>query len=170
MCIRDRGSRYRFSDWTVAGDAFTVTEANQFGPILWTMYSLSDSRSDDGFVMKLSALTGPLGERDSKDIELKIKKNGRWELLGTEQLDPSAWTATFRIPNWDQKTETPYKVVYKELLRDGSTSESSWEGNIKANPVGRPLRLGALTCQKDCLLYTSPSPRDATLSRMPSSA
>ena len=27
-----------------------------------------------------------------------------------------------------------------------------------------------LTCINDCLLYTSPSPRDATLSRMPSSA
>ena len=27
-----------------------------------------------------------------------------------------------------------------------------------------------LTNKKDCLLYTSPSPRDATLSRMPSSA
>ena len=26
------------------------------------------------------------------------------------------------------------------------------------------------TVSKDCLLYTSPSPRDATLSRMPSSA
>ena len=25
-------------------------------------------------------------------------------------------------------------------------------------------------CAEDCLLYTSPSPRDATLSRMPSSA
>ena len=28
----------------------------------------------------------------------------------------------------------------------------------------------ALTAQNTCLLYTSPSPRDATLSRMPSSA
>ena len=27
-----------------------------------------------------------------------------------------------------------------------------------------------VTSDKDCLLYTSPSPRDATLSRMPSSA
>ena len=27
-----------------------------------------------------------------------------------------------------------------------------------------------IKCSKDCLLYTSPSPRDATLSRMPSSA
>ena len=31
-------------------------------------------------------------------------------------------------------------------------------------------RLDALTNDSDCLLYTSPSPRDATLSRMPSSA
>jgi len=144
-----QGSRYRFGDWSVAGDAFTVTEANRFGPILWSMYSLSDSRGDEGFVMKLSALTGPLGERDNKDIELRVQKNGQWESLGTEELDPNAWTATFRIPNWDEKTETPYKVVYKELQRDGSTSESTWEGNIKANPSGRPLRLGALTCQKD---------------------
>ena len=144
-----QGSRYRFSDWSVAGDAFTVTEANKFGPILWSMYSLSDSRGDEGFVMKLSALTGPLGERDNKDIELWVQKNGQWESLGTEKLDPNAWTATFRIPNWDEKTETPYKVVYAEIQRDGSTAESTWEGNIKANPSGRPLRLGALTCQKD---------------------
>ena len=31
-------------------------------------------------------------------------------------------------------------------------------------------RLGGHTFTVDCLLYTSPSPRDATLSRMPSSA
>ena len=29
---------------------------------------------------------------------------------------------------------------------------------------------GLINLYKDCLLYTSPSPRDATLSRMPSSA
>ena len=39
------------------------------------------------------------------------------------------------------------------------------EGNIEANPYGD---LAALL--EDCLLYTSPSPRDRTRSRMPSSA
>ena len=33
-----------------------------------------------------------------------------------------------------------------------------------------PLSVSALAGAKVCLLYTSPSPRDATLSRMPSSA
>ena len=40
-------------------------------------------------------------------------------------------------------------------------------------PVPRPVKdayIKAIEEDKNCLLYTSPSPRDATLSRMPSSA
>ena len=42
----------------------------------------------------------------------------------------------------------------------------------KATLAYRMIRhiLGGQSLLKDCLLYTSPSPRDATLSRMPSSA
>jgi len=146
---KGQGARYRFSDWRVGGDAVTVDESRAFGPLLWTMYTLSDSRGDEGFVMKLSALTGPLGEDDSKDVELQVEKGGEWKSLGTTQLDTDAWTATFRIPNWDEKHAAAYRVVYQEKQTDGSTVESSWSGKIKANPSGRPLRLGALTCQND---------------------
>ncbi|QDT10372.1 alkaline phosphatase D family protein [Planctomycetes bacterium K23_9] len=143
------GARYRFTDWSVSGKAFTITPENRFGPLLWTMYSLSDSRSEEGFVMKLSALTGPMGENDNKDVELWIEKDGDWKSLGTAPLHQDAWTATFRIANWDETSKTPYKVVYREKQRDGSEAESVWTGSIKANPSGRPLRLGALTCQND---------------------
>ncbi len=143
------GARYRFRDWKLAGKAFKVTLANRFGPLLWTMYSLSDSRSDEGFVMKLSALTGPLGADDNHDVELFIEKDGQWKSLGTAPLHQDAWTATFRIANWDEKIETPYMVVYREKHVSGSETESVWSGKIKANPTGRPLRLGALTCQND---------------------
>ena len=146
---RAGGARYRFSQWNVSGEAFTVNPDNEFGPILWTMYSLSDSRSDDGFVMKLSALTGPLGEQDNKDVELLVKRGSSWESLGHATLHPDAWTATFTIANWNEKTVTPYKVVYREKHKSGHESEHSWSGTIKANPSGRPLRLGALTCQND---------------------
>ena len=37
-------------------------------------------------------------------------------------------------------------------------------------PVGGPDGVGFMVTDGTCLLYTSPSPRDATLSRMPSSA
>ncbi len=144
-----KGGRFRFRNWAVAGDAFTVTPEQKFGPILWSMYSLSDSRSDEGFVMKMSALTGPLGEKDNQHVELQIQKDGEWKTLGTAKLDTDAWTATFRIANWNEKSETPYRLVYREKGTDGAETESDWTGIIKANPSGRPLRLAALTCQND---------------------
>lgn len=146
---RRQGSRYRFWNWTVGGAAFVVRPERAFGPILWSMYSLSDSRSDDGFVMKISALTGPLGEQDNQSVELHLMQGGNWKPAGTAELDTDAWTATFRIPHWNEKTETPYKLIYKEKQKNDTAVAGEWTGTIKANPTGRPLRLGALTCQND---------------------
>jgi hypothetical protein len=146
---RKEPASWRFTDWRASGDALEATPDHRFGPILWTMYSLSDSRGDEGFVMKLSALTGPLAKSAPQEIELLVEKGDAWQSLGKESLDPDAWVATFRIPKWDEKTETSYKVVYREKLSDGSEVVDEWSGKIKANPEGRPLRLGALTCQND---------------------
>ena len=99
------------------------------------------------FVLKISALTGPLGKQDNQNVELQIKVDGHWKSLGDAALDTDAWTATFRVPNWNEKTATPYRLLYRELKTDGTEDESSWSGMIKANPSGRPLRIGALTCQ-----------------------
>ena len=144
-----RGSRFRFRDWRVSGDAFVADQQQKFGPILWSQYSLSDSRGDEGFVLKISALTPPLGDGDNRDVELLIEKNGGWRSLGSAKLDPDAWTATFRVPNWDESIATPFRLVYRERGKDGKESESDWKGTIRANPTGRPLRIGALTCQND---------------------
>ncbi len=146
---KKQGARYRFSNWSVGGAAFVIRPERSFGPILWSMYSLSDSRSDEGFVMKISALTGPLGEKDNQTVELHAEKDGQWQSLGTAELDTDAWVATFRIANWNEKVETPYKLVYAERGKDGTSANGEWSGVIKANPSGRPLRLGALTCQND---------------------
>jgi len=141
--------RYRFTNWTMEGNAFSITPDNQFGPLLWSMYSLSDSRTDEGFVMKISALTGPMGAKDSQLVELLVQQGGAWKSLGEAKLDPAAWVATFRIPNWDEKTATPYKLVYREKHRDGSEAPNEWTGIIKPNPEGGALRMAALTCQND---------------------
>ena len=59
------------------------------------------------------------------------------------------------------------KVKYFNLVYNG----------VKFSHYVGIIQIGKLTLEilpkadnKDCLLYTSPSPRDATLSRMPSSA
>jgi hypothetical protein len=144
---RNQGARYRFSNWTVDGAAFEVNPEQRFGPILWSMYTLSDSRSDDGFVLKITALTPPLGEQDADSVELQVERDGTWKSLGHQRLNTDAWTATFRIIRWDETKDHSYRLVYREKRTNKTVQQTEWTGTIKASPSGRPLRLGALTCQ-----------------------
>lgn len=146
---RKSGARHRFADWQVVGDAFTVSPQHEFGPLLWSMYTLSDSRSDEGFVLKLSVLTGPLGERDNQTVQLAVERDGDWQTVGEESLDTDAWTATFRIANWDATQPANFKLTYQQAYKTGEPTTHTRSGVIRANPAGRPLRLGALTCQND---------------------
>ena len=53
---------------------------------------------------------------------------------------------------------------------ESSTVTSAMKGIFKENAVTRNEFLSFVTLPKNCLLYTSPSPRDFVRSRMPSSA
>ncbi len=97
----------------------------------------------------MTALTGPLGKDDNQHVELQVKRGGSWASLGKAKLDPEAWTATFRIANWNEKDAVPYRVVYQQAFKQGDAVADQWDGIIRANPTGRPLRLAALTCQND---------------------
>lgn len=143
------GPSWRFTEWRAAGDALELTPQHRFGPILWTMYTVSDSRGEEGRVLKLSALTGPLATGSPQTIELLVRREGKWTSLGSAPLDPDSWVATFRLAHWDAIRATPYKVVYREALADGEEALDEWSGTIQAEPAGRPLRIGALTCQND---------------------
>jgi len=146
---RSEDTGYRFSNWALGGGAFGKHPERVFGPLLWSMYTLSDSRSEEGFVMKMIAFTGPIGKKDEQTVELQVKRGEEWESLGDSQLDPDAWAAVFRFRNWDEKSATAYRLIYKETGKDGKEQTSEWSGTIRANPEGRPLRLAALTCQND---------------------
>ena len=146
---KGEGARYRFSEWTADGDAFEVDADHRFGPILWSMYSMSDSRGDEGFVVKLTALMPPLGTDDDRRVELLTEHDGAWRSHGFAELDPDAWTATFQLSNWNEGEAAAFRLVYRERRTDGGETEHDWRGTIRANPAGRPLRLAGLTCQND---------------------
>ena len=63
-----------------------------------------------------------------------------------------------------------YKLL--ELARMIESENFHEDARIEAKPANQKgkTKVGAVTIDNTCLLYTSPSPRDATLSRMPSSA
>ena len=63
--------------------------------------------------------------------------------------------------------------VHQSLLNSKSGvsfAEEYKEHNLKSHVHGKPNIKLEDHIDRNCLLYTSPSPRDATLSRMPSSA
>ena len=85
---------------------------------------------------------------DRPETTFTYDNNGR--LVAT--IDPMGRTTTYTFDTRNRLVRTEYD--------DGSTAETLYgSANGDENTV-----------VKTCLLYTSPSPRDATLSRMPSSA
>ena len=144
-----KGMRYRFNNWSVGGNAIAVKPEQKFGPILWSMYSLSDSRSDEGFVMKISALTGPLGDEDNHEVELLIQDNDEWKSLGHATLDPDAWTATFRIPTGMKRGNFRIDSSIGSGVATGAKPRRTGAARSKRILRADSLRIGALTCQND---------------------
>ena len=61
--------------------------------------------------------------------------------------------------------------ILEETMLDPASVNEVIMGNVLAAGLGQaPARQAALESGLPCLLYTSPSPRDRSLSRMPSSA
>ena len=86
-----------------------------------------------------------------EDLVLDIIKNGEGHIAssGAAMIDSGEYTG--RSPK------------DKYIVEEGSSSKKIWWGEVNQ-------KLSEEVFDYLCLLYTSPSPRDATLSRMPSSA
>ncbi len=135
-----------FADWKVEGD-FDFSPDRTFGPILWAMHTLSDSRSDEGHVMKMTALLPPIGPEDSQRVRLETKTGDVWKSIGEEAIDADARTATFRVPNWPADGDVPYRLAYSMKARDGSTQDHYWEGTVRQDAKKEELVLAGMTCQ-----------------------
>lgn len=140
-------ARFAFSNWKLSGEKVVGSDDQEFGPILWCMHSLSDSRGGEGMVLKLTALLPPLSEAYEKSVILEADRGQGFERLAESELDPDAWTATFRVADWPSDKAVPYRVVYQMKQTRGEPRRCEYGGTIRPQPEGRPLKLGALTCQ-----------------------
>lgn len=140
-------SHFTFDDLKLTGQKVEHQPENSFGPVLWTMYTLSKDQ------VKLMALLPPLGDDDNQDVTLQLRQGFSWKDITTERINKDSRTAVFRLPNWDSSRNVDFRVVYNERNTRGTETESYYQGTIRREPSGRPLKLGALTCQ-----YTSGYP------------
>jgi hypothetical protein len=141
------GSKCWFDNWNMSGSKLSVHPERTFGPILWSMHTVSNSRSSDDYVMKITAIMPPVSEADDQNVVLQIMQNGAWRTIGKEKMHPDSRTATFRIANWNSTIDVPYRLAYKMRYKNAPTKDFYQQGTIRAEPKGRPLELAAMTCQ-----------------------
>ena len=94
-------------------------------------------------------------------------------------IDSSETITAIRYEDLREQLQTLYQNNYRALdtiatrcgyIHDGTLRRGIWMG-ICENGLANGAGMGVLRSNYlDCLLYTSPSPRDRTRSRMPSSA
>ena len=77
-------------------------------------------------------------------------------------------TLRFTLQCADKHSDTDRERMRAGLLRHILTA--GWGGEIACQVVVQSAQAPKPQVKKNCLLYTSPSPRDGTKSRMPSSA
>ena len=83
-------------------------------------------------------------------------------LCGCQTLVPSSELPLSELPSADAD---PFEVLTKPTQQQNVIQQASFNSELLATDNGLQATLSDL-----CLLYTSPSPRDRTRSRMPSSA
>ena len=113
-----------------------------------------------------NALFQPLPKKNVESVDF-----GDGNLIIRRQYDVTITdNSTNTISAGDNEVFMEFDEERYVLTRsDGSTEELS-QDKFVFNAAGTELTINGLGSNRTCLLYTSPSPRDRTRSRMPSSA
>jgi len=131
-----------FSGWKVSGGKIKSVSEHAFGPILFTMYTLS------GSVLKLTAQMAPV-EKGVKAV-LKTKTGGAWKTVAEAPVDPLARTARFKIKDWKAGKDVPYRVECSCVGSDGEVALFHYDGVFRKAPVGKKdFVIAAFTGNKD---------------------
>ena len=116
----------------------------------------------------------------SKSYEMRIGKGGQvYSLKGAfGESVPPQWRNPNNIYDGDDAPwmDEVWQIVAVDVTQNDAANDRKYfihgAGVYLRDPpnISQPFYSVELASHYDCLLYTSPSPRDATLSRMPSSA
>jgi phosphodiesterase/alkaline phosphatase D-like protein len=137
--------RFRFSDWSVSGSKVVEHDDRAFGPVLFTLYTLSSN------VLKLTAQMAPVGD-SCREVSLEIQdpEFGDWRPVATSEIDPLSRVATFRIPGWDDSVNIPYRVLCSLDDEGEPGHDFAYEGVIRKDPRAKEtITVAAFTGNND---------------------
>lgn len=129
--------------WEGEGTKLEVHDTHAFGPVLFSQYTLSRG------TLKMTAQLPPMGRADGKVVRLQVEQEGQWKTVAEGPIDERARTATFRVENWDDTRDVPYRLVYRYRGPDGMVRHD-YEGTVRRDPVDKEeLVVGGFSCAKD---------------------
>ena len=125
----NRNKSVWFKDWEVKGEKVSECKECSFGPIMFSQYTLSRG------TLKLTAQMAPVNLNKNNLVELQVKNNNSWKTIQTSPIDQDARTATFKIDNWKESNDIPYRIYYQLNIANSKTEKYYWEGIIRKNPT-----------------------------------
>ncbi|MDN5202134.1 alkaline phosphatase D family protein [Fulvivirgaceae bacterium BMA10] len=136
-------SSAQFRNWEISGAKVVDLPEQTFGPILFCQYTLSKK------ILKLTAQMPPVGDQDGQEVAFQIKKGKDWETIATAAIHHLARTAPFKITDWDDTKDTPYRLKY-ELYEQGGLKPYYFEGTVRRDPINKEnIKIAAFTGNND---------------------
>jgi alkaline phosphatase D len=124
---RGGNARFWFRDWTISGSKVRAYPEHAFGPILFAMHTLSRK------TLKLTAQMAPVGNAPRR-VGLEMREGDSWKRVSEAAIDPDSRTATFKVEQWDDTKDTPYRVVYTMPDYSGGDREYTYSGTVRKDP------------------------------------
>ena len=104
-------------------DLLAIPEVTRDKVICFALYTVHNK------VLKITAQFYPLEKGESREARLEIKRDEKWINIGNADIIERGWTAPFRINNWDDTQQVPYRIKHGK--------EASYEGIIQKNPANK---------------------------------
>ena len=99
-------------------------------------------------VLKLTAQLFPLMPEEPRTVRLEFRKGEQWTEVARARVHELGWSAHFRIENWDNTRNVPYRVRFGP--------RASFEGLVRRDPSHKDvIVVGTLSCNS----RRTPGPR-----------
>ncbi|MCC5928996.1 MAG: hypothetical protein JJU28_07105 [Cyclobacteriaceae bacterium] len=93
-------------------------------------------------IMKMTAQLFPLYPEETRDVRLELKQNGTWKEVAREMVNDIGWSTLFRIENWDETKDVPYRLRHGE--------NAVFQGLIRKNPIDKEeISVAILNCNSN---------------------
>ncbi|MFH4967701.1 hypothetical protein V8G61_05795 [Gaetbulibacter sp. M240] len=93
-------------------------------------------------VLKLTAQLFPLYPDETREVRLELKKDGNWIEVASQKVNDIGWSTTFRIENWDETNNVPYRLRHGE--------NAVFEGLIRKDPINKnEISAALLSCNSN---------------------